>query len=414
MTQTIERAKYGAAAYKGLTGKLPNPFPREMGPNTERYVLEVIRSGLTADFVTRFEEAFAGAMGSKHCIAAPGCTNAIFILAEAMNFSAGDEIVCSAISDFGNFAGMIKRNYIPVFADVEPGSLNVSARTIERVLSERTRAIVVTHKTGLMCDMDPIMELAGRRGLMVVEDACQAVYSRYKGRLAGTIGHAGAFSFDGEKTMGSDMGGCFITNDDKLAEYARFVGHSRGAEMKSHFGRVHTVAGLALRSPLCTAAVSLAQLEIIERQVAHIDTIIRLLFKLLGEIPGIVPPEIPPWQDVYSAWMGSFCIDPEAFSIDADEFGQQCAAAGLTGAGTARYYNMPPASVCLQRSAAEKDFPFSADDARRFHYDDQTCPNATRFLNTWVRFATICAKWQSSDAELCADIIAGVAERNRR
>lgn len=134
---------------------------------------------------------------------------------------------------------------------------------------------------------------------------------------------------------GFRRGGCLVTDDDELAEYARFVGHSRGGEQMPGFGRVHTAAGQALRMPLSTAAISLAQLEIIDDQVAHIDRMIRLLTDRLAEIPGIIPTPIPDHTTTYSCWMAGFSIDPGSFEVDAAEFARQCADAGLTGAGVA-------------------------------------------------------------------------------
>ncbi len=415
MPATPPRAQYGAAAYAGFTGALPSPFPRTLGPNALAYLKEVVDSGLTVDLVTRFETAFAKAMGVRHCIAAPGCTNALAVLAEALDFAPGDEVVVSPITDYGTIMGIIKKGLIPVFADTEPGSPNLSARTIAPCLSDRTRALLCVHKTGLLCEMDAILALARPRGLLVIEDACQAVYSRARGRLAGTLGDVGAFSFDSEKTMGADVGGCLITNDDRLAERARLLGQSRGAQQQPGFGRRHVAAGQALRMPNCTAAICLAQLEIIEEQVAHRDRMIRLLTGLLAEIPGITPLAIPDWQDVYSCWMTGFSLDPAQFRVDAEAFAAQCAAAGLTGAGTGKYYLMPAACTFLQANAAAQVYPYSQPPAsRRYHYAAESCPTAWAFLQHWVRWTTFCEKYQPEHCELAARIVRQVAAANRR
>src|SRR5690606_2418218 len=137
--------------------------------------------------------------------------------------------------------------------------------------------------TGIICDMDAINALGDKYGLFVYEDVCQAVFGRYKGRLAGTLAQAAGFSFDPEKTMGSDTGGCVITDDDTLAERLRFIGHSRGAQMLPNFGRIHSELGYAYRMSQCTAAICLGQLEIIQEHVAHRDRMVRLLFQLLEE-----------------------------------------------------------------------------------------------------------------------------------
>src|SRR6185437_15341542 len=166
-----------------------------------------VDSGLvaTAEMMTRFENAFAKAVGVKHCIATPGCTPALAALASAFPFASGDEIIVSPISDYGTVQGLIRENYIPVFADAAPGSVNLSAETIEPCITDRTRAILCVHKTGLICDMDSINQLAKKHNLIVYEDACQAVFGKYKGRTVGTLADAAAFSFDAEKTMGSDL-----------------------------------------------------------------------------------------------------------------------------------------------------------------------------------------------------------------
>ncbi|NSW89082.1 MAG: aminotransferase class V-fold PLP-dependent enzyme [Firmicutes bacterium] len=414
MEKKLERAKYGAEALAGLKGKLPTPFPRIMGPNALKYLQEVVDSGLTVDMIGRFERAYAEAMGVKHCVSAPGCTSAIQMLAEALNFNPGDEVIFSPITDYGTIMGFIKNNNIPVFADTEPGSVNVSAKTIEPCITDRTRAIVVVHMTGIICDMDPILELAKKYNLMVIEDACQAVYGRYKGKLAGTIGDVGAFSFDAEKTMGSDIGGCFITNNDELAEYARFRCQSRGAQIKPGFGRLHVVPGSAIRMPNCTAAINLAQLEIIQENVAKRDKMVRLINKKLADIPGIIPDKIPDYLDVYSCWMCGFSIDPEAFDCTADKFGEECAAAGIPGISTARYYFMPDACTFLQENASNKVYPYSMPPASYEYNYKSMCPNAAAFLENWLRWSTFCEKYTEEDCELVAQIVKSVAEKHRR
>ena len=414
MSDRAERAKYGAAAVAGLKGSLPNPYPRTMGPNALKYLQEVVASGLTSNLMTRFEQAFAKEMGVKHCIATPGCTPALATLASAFAFEPGDEIIVSPVTDYGTVQGLIRENYIPVFADTAPGTINLSAETIAPCITGRTRAILTVHKTGLVCDMDPINALAKRHGLIVYEDVCQAVFSEYRGRLAGTLGLAAGFSFDSEKTMGSDVGGCVITNDDALAERIRFIGHSRGGEMRPNFGRIHSVPGYAHRMPSCTAAISLAQLEIIRPNVAQRDRTIRLLSDLLEEIRGVTPLPIPDYQNVYSCWMAGFTIDPEAFRCTADEFAAQAAKAGLTGAGTGRYYLMPAALPFLQEKAQNRVYPYSMPPASRtYAYGADTCPTARAFLETFIRWSTFCEKYELEHCELAAQIVRQVADANR-
>ncbi len=408
-----ERAKYGAEAFD-LAGELPQPFPRTMGPNSMAYLREVIESGLQSNMVSRFEKAFAEEMGVSQCIAAPGCTAALNILMASLDLVPGDEIIVSSITDYGTVMGLIKEDLIPVFADTEPGTPLISANTIEPHITDRTRAILAVHMTGTICDMDPIVALARKHGLLVIEDVCQAVFGSYKGRLAGTLGDVAAYSFDSEKTLGSDVGGCIITNDDVLAERIRFVGQSRGGEVVEGLGRVHAVNGYALRMTLSTAAITLAQLEIIRPAVTHIDRMIRLVSEALAEIPGITPTPIPDTTDVYSCWMAGFSIDPAAFTCDTDAFAKQVADLGLTGAGTGRYYLMPAALPFLTDQANKGIHPYSRPPASHtYDYRAETCPNAQNFLSTYVRWSAFCEKYQPEHCELVARIVSEVAERNR-
>ncbi len=410
-----EHARSGDATRPDSGDPLPQPFPREIGPRAMAYLAEVVESGLSCDMVGRFERAFAEANGVAHCIATPGCTPALVVLAAAFDFEPGDEIVVSSVSDFGTVQGLIGAGYIPVFADTAPGTINVSAETIEACISERTRAILVVHLSGLLCDMDSIHEVASRHGLVVYEDACQAVFGRYKGgRYAGTIAKAGGFSFDAEKTMGSDVGGCILTNDDALAERARFVGQRRAAEMTERFGRVHTANGFAHRMTQSTAAISLAQLEIIRPQVEKRDRMIRLLSRLLDEIPGVSALPIPPETEVYSCWMAGFTIEPEQFRCDADQFGAQVSAAGIPGTSPRRYYLLPVALPFLSQAASAQRFPYSRPPASRsYRYDASCCPNAHALLERFIRWTSFCDKYEPRHCEQAAAIVRRVANENR-
>ena len=409
-----KRAAYGAEAVAHLSGSLPNPFPRTLGPQAQAYVQEVIESGLTVDMVGRFERAFADALGVAHCIGTPGCTPALAALMSAVEHEPGDEIVVSAITDYGTIQGLCHEHFIPVFADAEPGGPNVSAGTIEPCITDRTRAVLVVHKTGLLCEMDPIAELARQRGLLLVEDCCQAVMGRYNGRLAGTLADVAAFSFDAEKTMGSDVGGCVVTNDGALAERIRFLGQSRGAVQRAGFGREHQEPGHAYRMTQTTAALCLAQLEVVGDHVARRDRLARLLNERLAAVPGIQPLPIPDSTTVWSAWMVGFSLAPGAFDCSADRFAEELVALGLTGAGTGRYYLMPAACTFLQRQAAGQEYPFSIPPAsRRYSYGAECCLTAARFLDSFVRWSTFCEKWEPEHCELAARWVAEVADRHR-
>jgi perosamine synthetase len=408
--------QFGAAAQAGLHGRLPQPYPRPMAPNTMKYLAEVVNSGLASDMVERFERTMAALLGVKHCIATPGCTNAMAVLALAMGLEPGDEVVTSPISDYGSVMGLINAGLIPVFADIgeEPGDPNVTAESLAACLGPRTRAIVCVHMTGMICDMDPIRELARRHGLILVEDACQATFGKYKGRFAGTLADGAVFSFDSEKTIGSDIGGCLVTDDDRLAQAARLAGHARGAVLREGFGRMHVTPGLALRIPQCTAAMTLAQLEAAPAHIAARDRDARRVLRGLAGIPGIVPLRTPEATDPLSCWMLGFNLEPGVFRCTADEFGRQLDAAGVPGASTARYYLLPEALPFLRERAERRLWPYDPATTNRVHrYAADTVPRAARFIGSFVRWFTFCEKYTDADCDLAVELVRTVAERNR-
>jgi len=142
---------------------------------------------------------------------------------------------------------------------------------------------------------------------------------------------------------------------------------------------------------------------------------IRLLSRLVAGIPGVTPLPIPDYMNVYSAWMFGLSTAPEQFRCTADEFAEQLVKAGIPGAGTGRYYLMPVALTFLQRNARVKRYPYSMPPAsREYRYDEQTCPTAWKFLQTWIRWMTFCEKYTEEHCELAARIVREVAERNRK
>lgn len=415
MTQKCERAKYGAAAFaSSVKAEFPAVFPRVMGPNCSKYLQEVVDSGLSIDMVGRFSQAFATAMGRKHFIGTPGCTNALHVLAASWGYQPGDEIIVSPISDYGTIMGLLCENYIPVFCDTRPGSPNISAETIASCITDRTRAILAVHKMGLPCDMDPILQLASKHKLDVYEDCCQAVFSGYKGRLVGTLGKAAGFSFDAEKSMGSDIGGGVLTDDDDLAERLAFMGQSRGGIQEPGFGRRHTERGLALRMTSSTAAISLAQLEIALPQVRQRDRTARLMTRQLAGIHGIVPLAIPDFCTAFSCWMYGFSVDSGAFRCSVDEFAQRLNERGMPNIGTGRYYNLPESVAFLQQYVDQGRYPFSVPPAaRRQHYTAETAPDGHKFLASFVRWFWT-EKYTDEHIARMAKIIREVAEANAR
>lgn len=411
--QALPNAAFGAAAMAPATGQLPGIYPREMGPNTMTYLQEVVDSGLASDMIGRFTSYLAEMHGMQFCIGTTGCTQAIFAAMMALDFEPGDEVIVSPISDYGSIAGAVFQNYIPVFADTVPGTALMDPASLESKISDRTRAIIAVHKLGLPCDMDPIMDIAARHDLVVIEDVCQAILSIYKGRLAGTIGHLSCFSFDSEKTCGGDVGGAVLTNDEAIFGKLQNRGIARGAVQRPGFGREYTSRGFSVQIPQCSAATTLANLEILAPQVAARQKSAAMLDQRIAEIPGLSPYVVPD-ERTHSYWMYGFIFDPDAFNCSADDFAAQVAAGGIEGTGMGRYYLMPAGVPFLDGMARAQKFPYCKPPASyEYVYSGDDVPHAQAFLDRWVRWFWT-EKYTEQHVEIMASIIRDVAERNRR
>jgi dTDP-4-amino-4,6-dideoxygalactose transaminase len=411
--ESLPDATFGAAAMAPATAQLPGVYPREMGPNTMMYLQEVVDSGLASNMVDRFTSYLAEMHGMKFAIGTTGCTQAIFAAMMALDFEPGDEIIASPISDYGSIAGAVFQNYIPVFADTLPGTALIDVASIEKKITDRTRAIIAVHKLGLPCDMDAIMELAARHDLVVIEDVCQAILSTYKGRLAGTMGHLSCFSFDSEKTCGGDIGGAVLTNDEALFHKLQNRGIARGAVQRPGFGREYTSRGFAVQIPQCSAATTLANLEILAPQVEARQKSARMLDERVAQIAGLSPYVVPD-ERTHSYWMYGFVFDPDAFTCSADDFAAQVAAGGIEGVGLGRYYLMPAGVPFLDDMSQAQKFPYCKPPASYdYVYSGDGVPHAQAFLDRWIRWFWT-EKYTEQHVELMAAIILDVAERNRR
>lgn len=185
----------------------------------------VLRSGKvnywTGSETRQFETEFAAYTGTQHAVAVANGTLALELALHALNIGPGDDVVVPARTFVATGGCVLIRGARPVFADIDPKTQNITAETIEAALTPMTRAVIVVHLAGLPCDMDPILELAARRGLFVIEDCAQCHGARYKGRPVGSMGHINAFSFCQDKILTTaGEGGMVTTNDTALWDRA--------------------------------------------------------------------------------------------------------------------------------------------------------------------------------------------------
>ena len=265
----------------------------------------VLRSGRvnywTGDEGRAFEREFAEFAGTKYAVCVANGTAALELALYALGIGRGDEVITSSRTFIASASCAVMRGARPVCVDVDPDSQNITAETIRRAITPRTKAIIAVHLAGWPCDMDEIMQLAAEHDLRVIEDCAQAQGAMYQGRPVGSLGHVAAFSFCQDKIMTTGgEGGMLTTNDDATWEQAKsFRDHGtsedRGNSKDSRgFRWVHDSFGTNWRMTEMQSAIGRAQLRKVSRWVAIRRRNAAILMKRLASCPGLrvtAPPE---------------------------------------------------------------------------------------------------------------------------
>jgi dTDP-4-amino-4,6-dideoxygalactose transaminase len=363
------------------------PFPdRRFGDEEIVELTDVVRSGILGrgPKVHEFERAFADLHGVKHCVASTSGTAAIHIAVGVVDPLPGDEIISAPITDMGGVITVIAQNAIPVFADVDANTGNIDPKDVERKITDRTKAIIPVHLAGNPCDMDPIMEIAAKHNLIVIEDCSQAHLAEYKGRRVGTIGHIGAFSLQQGKHMRTGEGGMTITNDDKMGERARLFGDKGWPRYSADGAREHLVYGMTYRMTNLQAAVGLAQLRKLQWVVQQRIRLADMLTELISDIDGLIPPIILE-NAVHTYWFYHILVKEETLGISPGRFAELLRAEGIPA--KANYIGKP---IFLYEMVRRKKIhgdsvcPFGCPlygGPNPVKYEEGACPNTERFLD---------------------------------
>lgn len=303
---------------------------RTLGYEECELAARAIRSGTLnstkGTFVARFEQEFAAMTGRKHAIACASGSAAVHCAIAALKLAPGDEVVTTPITDMGALTCISYEGAVPVFADVDPKTINVTADTIRQRLTDRTRAIVVTHLFGLPCDMTPIVALAREKGLPILEDVAQAFGAVERTGSVGTFGALACYSLQQGKHMTTGEGGVVTTDDPELARRVfLFVNKAWGyGDPKPD----HYFPALNYRLTELQGAVALAQLRKLDWVVTRRREVAAQLAAGLREVAGLTLPEDPPGGR-HSWWKYSFMVDPELIEGGAPELGKRMKARGV-------------------------------------------------------------------------------------
>lgn len=242
-------------------------------------------------YVNNFEAEFAAKYGVKNCISVANGTDSLYIIMKMLGIGAGDEVITVVNSWISSSETISQTGAKPVFVDIDPVYYTIDERSIESKITANTKAIIPVHLQGQMCDMDVIMEIAKKHNLHVIEDCAQSHFSQHKGKLAGTMGIAGSFSFYPGKNLGAyGDAGCIVTNDDDLATKCRMF--ARHGALTKH---KHIMEGINSRLDGLQAAILSVKLNHIldwtEKRIAHAMEYNQLLSDIKQVVTPVVRPE---------------------------------------------------------------------------------------------------------------------------
>ncbi len=380
---------------------------RTLGDREIDLVSQALRTGtLTSTkgaFVKRLEKEFAQTLGVPYAHACSSGTSAIHAAISALDPEPGDEIITSPITDMGALTPILYQTAIPVFADVDPNTLNVTAKTIEPMISDRTRAIIVTHLFGNPCDMGPILDLAQRHNIPVIEDSAQAFLAEWNGQMSGTMGTIGCFSLQQGKHMTCGEGGLAVSSDEKLARRLfLFVNKCYGY---GDANADHYYIALNSRMSELQGAVALGQLEKLAVCAVKREACAKELTRRIAHIRGIKPfPVAPESRNVY--WKYCLIVDSNVIPNGAVGLAAKLKARGISSAPR---YIQKPAFQCeifqKRKTFGNSQFPFNLARPEVLDYDPQRYPGAFQGLEH-----TLVLPWNENYTAEHVDFIASSLE----
>jgi dTDP-4-amino-4,6-dideoxygalactose transaminase len=254
---------------------------------------DVLRSGKwgrgNGSAVTAFEAAFAKRTGAKHCLAVANGTSALMTALGVLDIGPGDEVIVPPYTFIATVNAVLRFHAVPIFADIDPKTLQMDAAKVEAQITPRTRAIIMVHMAGGVGELGRVLEIGKRRGIPVIEDAAQAHLAEWEGKHVGTQGTMACFSFQASKNLNSGEGGALLTNDDALAEKAyAFHNNSRGRTQPGTEFR-YQITGANLRLTEFQGALLIAQMTRIEEQAQRRTENAKRLDGVLRDVPGLSP-----------------------------------------------------------------------------------------------------------------------------
>ncbi len=235
--------------------------------------------------VNALEQTVASLIGIEHAVGVTSGTAALIVALRALGVGPGDEVIVPAATFYGCVNAVVACQAVPIFADLDD-SVSIFAESVERVITPRTRAVMVVHWRGAAADLQPLLDVGKRRGVAILEDCAQSFGAEYHGRYVGALGDVNIFSFQMNKVISAGEGGMVVTNDPMLHQRA-VACQDQGTPRKSDGAEVPPFFGENYRMSELTAAVLLEQVKKLDRLRAHVRHVGEIILESVRDVPGV-------------------------------------------------------------------------------------------------------------------------------
>ena len=364
------------------------PWPQVVAADKEA-VMGVLERGVlwgaAAPEAMALQEEWSAYVGARHCLVTNSGTAALHMAVAAAGVQPGDEVITTPMSWSSTATSILHHNAIPVFADIDPNTYTLDPKQIEAKITPRTRAILPVHLYGLPADMDGIMAVAEKHGLKVIEDCCQAQAATYNGRSVGTLGHIGAFSFNGNKNLPGGEGGALVTDDEEAWDMAARV-QQFGERRRTDGEREYNVYGMGwmYRGTEMTNAFIRSQFTRLADTTARIQANAAYLSEHLAGIPGLRLPHVPSDRThVYFRYVAEFV--PEEVGLDvapgpASEKVREALRAEGVGLGRAEFL-LPRMTLFQEQEGYGRGCPWTCCYGEPIEYRPEDYPHAANAVD---------------------------------
>lgn len=400
--------------------------PSKFLGNELEYIKKVLEgeswSATGGSWTNSLERAFAKKIGTKYAVAFNSGTATLHAALETAGVGAGDEVISPAITVIMDTTATLHANAVPVYVDVNPKTYTMDPDDVARKITPRTKAIITVAIYGLSPDMDPIMELARKHNIPLIEDNAQAVLSYYKGRMLGTIGDMASFSFENTKHISCGEGGMIITDNESYAEMVRKLGGHGFKNLRAEEGRIrlnqdvfqnphykrHDVLGWNYRLSEFNAAIAFAQLERVDELVDLRIKSANLFIEAMKTCDYLIPQELPAEYVNSYYTLGVIYEGKESIGVSWEDFRKAYVEAG--GDGIYGAWSVPYLEPMIANRQFARRCPWIYENVM---YPQGLCPVAESIQPKIMQFKTNYRDIELAEkkADILRDVIKKVSSR---